>query len=145
MKNVLYAILFGYLLYTFAPVQYISAPLDPYVKEVKDIIISNCRPGRYEDPKHQLVYFHVLGRETIGVCEYSDLVHGFTIEIDPVNWLISDSDERFALVAHELTHCMLLQPHSEDRHSYMYPYARPMEKQEVIRQLKEVINHQCNP
>lgn len=145
MRSLLYAVLCGYLLYTFAPIQYITAPLAPYIKEVKSIIINNCKPGRYENPDHQLIYFRVLGETTIGACGYSDLMHGFTIEIDPVYWLISDEADRFQLIAHEMTHCMLLLPHSEDKHSYMYPFVNPLSKQEVIRQMKEILNRQCNP
>jgi hypothetical protein len=141
MKLLRYALCILSIFYFFGPVSFDNKVLEPYKLEVMTMIQQHCYPSQYYNPKKQFLYFKQLTDGAIGQCVLNPFY--YKIEIDPDYWRHLSEDERYQLLAHELTHCVLLIDHIDNKNDYMYYYMVDIPKDIVKKQLLENIKLRC--
>lgn len=123
---------------------------DPELKEYEDsflkIVKDNCKHlERVHIPSKTYIGFDDTlqssdNRDPVGICKYSPL--WWSVEFDRPYWNVIKSDERKALVRHELSHCYLGLGHTEDPNNYMYSFSTTLPdeitKQQLINNILEV-------
>jgi hypothetical protein len=102
------------------PVYGINKEVDPYYEYAMNIIRDNCKEGEYSNPKYIKVDFAetLNTKGAIGQC--LNLGFRYEITIKTEYWNRSAEQERYSLIMHEVAHCALGMPHSEDESNYMY-------------------------
>lgn len=122
------------LIWHAVPVHSSNRDLGPYAKQVFDIIDENCPKKNYFRPNH--TYFEIvkLKGDEIGLCDRSQ--GWYQISMDRKFWEDSDDLAKFAVMAHEITHCALRFDHSMNIDNYMYyTYMGELTRAEIISQL----------
>lgn len=140
LKNLKYVLLF-FCIYVFTPISYCDKTLNPYVQEVLEITNQHCNKKQYYNPAHTYVYFKKMSGHMIGYC--SPKINGYGITVDPLYWKYANEDDRFQLIAHEMTHCILGKDHVDNKHNYMYYSVYPLTKQIIIQQFIENLRSVC--
>lgn len=126
----------------FFPIKRIDIDLQPYYTEVNNIIEENCPSKRYFNPSKIVVVKRNLPSPIIGYCQPN--INSFKIIIDTEYWDTGTNNQKFFLMAHELSHCMLSVQHSEDSLNYMYPDENEsLSRITVIEQLIQNIKNFC--
>lgn len=131
LKRFSYAILSLYLCANFIPLYYVNKTLKSYHKEILDIVKQYCKPNQYFNPHRQLIYFETLKDDAVGVCMMNNF--SYIIKIDPKNWAISNEDERFEIITHEMAHCLLKKQHVDNSKNYMY-YSIAQLNKEIVKE-----------
>ena len=102
------------------PIHYIDPELKPYTDAYDRITSEYCGWDDYIEPRQTIVMFSDLDQPKIGVC--INYGFGWVIQIDKTFWSKASVEDKFHLVAHERSHCVLGLGHvSNDWSSYMYP------------------------
>lgn len=114
---------------------YVNPSLIPYTNETQNIIETYCT-GKIYKYVSSVIDFNNLEDDEIGVCNFGKNV--YTIEIDKRFWGVATENEKFQLVTHEMTHCLLHVLHLDKKDNYMYPIFTDIPKEKVISQLKEI-------
>ena len=140
LKKVKYVLLF-LCLYSLTPINYCSKDLKPYRNELLALTKQYCKPGQYYNPAHKFLHFRKMKDHIIGYC--SPTLVGYSITIDPTYWNRTSEDDRFQLIAHEISHCILGKDHVEDMHNYMYYSIYPLTKEVVTKQFIENLRSTC--
>lgn len=128
-----------------APIYKVDPVIEPYVEEFKSIGQSVCNKVDYFTPPKTIIQFKkslLTEKENIiGVCYRSNI--SYKIEYDEDYFYGLSPTSKKALVFHELTHCMLLIDHSEDRHNYMYENLVELDEKTLYNQLKDNFKKRC--
>lgn len=128
-------------IYLFTPINYCSEELKPYRNELMSIVNEHCTIKQYNNPIHKYIYFKKLPGEEIGLCGVKR--GGWKISIDPDFWRTANEDQKFELLAHELSHCILLKDHVDNQGNYMYYRLDPIPKEIVKQQFIENLRSKC--
>lgn len=139
-KKFKYVLLF-LCIYYFTPINYCNKNLKPYVKEVLEITNKYCTKKQYYNPLHTYIYFKKLPNNIIGYC--SSKINGYGITIDPIYWKYATEADRFQLVVHEMSHCIIGKNHVDNKFNYMYYSLYPLSKQIVTQQFIENLRSVC--
>lgn len=146
------------------PNREIDPVLEPYYTEFKRVVKETC-PTKdvIRDPgiltitfveentlnflPDSVLNFFEMGNN-IGLC--SVFLNTARIKIDKQYWNHSNFDDRYELITHELTHCLLghwylakYPLHTSDPGHYMYPSMRTLFKYETESQLITVVKDMC--
>lgn len=78
----------------------------------------------------------------IGVCTTYD-TGDWVIRIDPEFYKTASNEDRYSVVMHELTHCVLHMDHSSDQGNYMYWSLQHLPKETIIKQMKADMKAHC--
>lgn len=124
------------------PYTKIDPVLGMYYNTIKYAVDRDCPSQDYYHPNQILMKFDNLQGQTIGMCTRT--INRYTIRIDSSWWSEARQDERFQLMAHELSHCILGADHVDDRHSFMSSTFQTLSMSEVILQLRELIKEKCH-
>jgi hypothetical protein len=128
------------------PTKQVDSELEPYYTEVMNVIKEECPSLKVPRRIKVLLTNEDLSPFgnpfTVGICYF--MGGQFKVLIKESYFYNSIEQEKFALVAHELTHCVLGYMHSDDPSDFMYPYIDYIPKQRVIEQLKEKTRKRCN-
>lgn len=131
------------LLFCATPIHTMDPRLTPYVNEIMGIIDSTCGSKAYSLPQHTSYAFEKLIGNAIGVCRWN--IYGYSVSIDTAFWSRSDDLDKFTVIAHEITHCVLKLNHSKDPDNYMYYLNTSLlTKIEVIEQLQSNTRWACS-
>lgn len=114
--------------------------LKPYYLEYKKIVDEYCTSDQYITQDFKLVFDEIKPKYQ-GIC--NNFPNAFKITVNKRSWNYIDEDMKFALIAHEFSHCQFEVPHFENPFHYMYYAATPLSKSEVISQLKEILIYKC--
>lgn len=140
----LYFILFLQILTFIVPIHYVNEELQPYYNEFFTYVDSKCKKEQINVPSQIVVDFGPMMSEgDIGYCIAIDGIR-FKINIDKDYFIRSNEEQKFNLMVHELSHCVLSQKHSEDSRHYMYYMENGLSKEATIIQLKQVIEGICD-
>lgn len=104
------------LLCVFKPAREIDNELGPYVSNYLDLVKEEC--PRVSLPRQVIIKFSKLPSGVMAWCVPRPA--GFKIEINEETWGFETVEGRYSLVVHELSHCVLGLPHSQDEYNYMY-------------------------
>lgn len=140
LKKLKYVLLF-ICIYLITPISYCNKDLKPYVKEIMDLTNTYCKPSQYNNPKHVYYFFRKLPKNMIGYCD--DQINGFSIVIHPLYWQRATDADKFQLIAHELSHCLLSKEHVDNKWNYMYPSLYPLSREVVTQQYIENLRSVC--
>lgn len=141
LKMLKYVLCILCIFYFFGPISFDNKTLEVYKVEVLKIIQDHCYPSQYYNPRKQFVYFKHLTDGVVGQCALNPWY--YKIEIDPTYWKHMSEDERFQVMAHEMTHCLLLLDHVDNRYNYMYYMMVDLPKKTVIDQLLVNLKYRC--
>lgn len=114
---------------------YVTLHLIPYVNDVNNVIKISCDKSKIFKYYDSVIDFDDLSDDEIGVCSFGKNV--FTITFDRKFWQVATEAERFQLVMHEETHCLLHQMHVDKKDNFMYPVFTDIPREKIIKQLKE--------
>lgn len=120
---------------------YVDGDFKIYLTEIKRDIRNNCARDEYSHKHFQFIYKD-LEKRTVGLCLRTR--SHFTVFVNPHTWPLLTFDEKYQVLAHEVTHCMLRLPHVDDPNNYMYPIQREfLSKGEVRSQFLKNIYSVC--
>lgn len=130
-KLIIYGILaavwinFGVACATYGfPFQYkvnkVDVDLRPYVTDYYKLLNDNCKSKKFTTDDFIAIEFVEKNNDWIGLCIYK--INGYQIYINKEFWDRSLDETKRLLMYHELSHCVLGQPHIDDPYNYMYPY-----------------------
>lgn len=139
----LYFILLLQIFIYFLPIHYVNPKIEPYYKEFFSYVYPQCRKDQINYPKQTVIDFGSMpDSDDIGYCVLLKGVR-FKITLNKKYFDKATEEQRFILVAHELTHCVFLRDHSASPFHYMYWRETGVRKNDAIYQLQEIINHDC--
>lgn len=135
------------LLWDNKPAIIIDEQLKPYQTEYFNLIKYNCPTLEFFYPSRVEIKFGDLPEGVIGLCEANSVK--FKVTIDEEFWnrkevLVDKESDRYQLVMHELTHCMLRLDHIDIGTHFMASYLLPIKKEKTKEQLTEIIKVLCN-
>jgi hypothetical protein len=125
--------------------KHIDKEFKPYTNVYYNYLKEYCKTNKYN---RQAFFTIEMADEMenpnwIGVCE--DKVNGWSIKINRKWWNMNhDVAFRQQLLNHELTHCLLLKDHVNDKSNYMYPQLIKLDPIQVIMQTTGDIYNHCN-
>lgn len=141
LKKISYALLSGYLFYSFTPVNHVDKALKPIVNDLYKEVYTYCKPGQYHNPiKRSFIITHLKYPE-IGECYVNPSF--FIIKVDPDFWHTASNDDKFQLLAHEMAHCLLHKDHVDNPNNYMYYELRKLKKKVVREQFIVDLEEHC--
>lgn len=127
------------------PIHKVDPVIEPYIEEFKSIGQSVCKEVDYFSPPKTVIGLKkgvLTDKESIiGVCYRSNI--SFKIEYDEDYFYGLNPTSKKALVFHELTHCMLLIDHSEDRKNYMYENLVELDEKTLYNQVRDNFKRRC--
>jgi hypothetical protein len=128
------------------PVQterFIEPELLPYAEFYYDKLASVCKNSPLLRDEFISIKFVPDNSEWIGLCAYR--INGFQILVNARYWysIKTTDSERKLLIYHELSHCVLGQPHVEDIDDYMYPSVQPIPEEVFIKQVIRDMEKSC--
>lgn len=135
LKKILFSLVF---LFSFSA----KANLKTYYMEVLNTVKLYCRPDQYFNPPHKTLINDNLDLPVIGMCD-TDQSSYYKIFIDVTFWKSASEDIRYELMAHEMTHCLFFENHSDDSTNYMFPVIRDITKDQTKQQLIEFLQKTC--
>jgi len=108
------------LVVTGCSYRYVAPELQPYTNMFAGIYNINCKE-HLKYPDRFVVIFDPAPINTRGgVCKRTSDGSSALVQINRDYWNVINEDLRFSLVFHELSHCLMNSPHSEDINNYMY-------------------------
>jgi len=122
----------------------VTPEFEPYVKEYYRKVEANCHPDDYNSSPFYQIKFKPQVDGIIGLCYQK--INGYRIEIDPDWWndpWRTEADRK-QLMDHELAHCVIYRPHSDNAQHYMYPSHVNLSEQVENAQVLEDIVNRCN-
>jgi hypothetical protein len=123
------------------PYKSVNQTLDVYYTNFNNKVIEKCG-NKYNSNKH-IIRFAKLIRPTIGQC--SSVLGGFMIEIDALFWDIANENDKYNVMTHELSHCILKENHSiTDYPHYMNDTMNELSIDVINKQLDDVIERKCS-
>lgn len=141
------AILILFSVAVASPYVSVDSKLKPYHDEYMRMVKEVCRPGEYNKPIKRVVGFGDTAAvdkdspDAIGWCLSTNL--GYKIMIDRKFWLSLDTDEKFQLMAHEMSHCVLGLEHRLHGYDYMAPAFFKLEPRIMRDQVRLDIEARC--
>lgn len=126
VRNIVYGIEAILLLITMSltvPYRSVEPRLKPYVDRYMTMIKQVCRNGEYNHPRRRFIGFGETrnidkdSADTIGWCQFRWGQYRIIID-EPFFNTLSESS-KFQLIAHEMTHCVLMLDHRDDVTDYM--------------------------
>lgn len=135
------------LLFANKPAVIIDEQLKPYHDEYFRLIKNNCPSLQFFYPPRIEIGFGYLKKGTIGLCEANSVK--FKITVDTTFWeekeyLMDKESDRYQLIMHELTHCLLRLDHIDAGAHFMSSYLMPLKKETTKQQLIEIIKGLCD-
>ncbi len=133
------------VIYTLRPIHVVEPELQGKINLIDNLINANCNNPEDLNRPFQTVYeFTDLPTNVIGLC--NTLNHYYKIQIDKTYWAFATEREKFSLIAHEMTHCVLdMNEHSNDRDNYMYYALNPsLSIATITNQIIENTKKVCN-
>lgn len=145
-RNIIRIILYGsFIIFTinyFRPYNIVDPSLKDYDNKYLEIVNKYCTKKQYLQPRQKAIYFQDLGEGRIANCTTNG--HSkMTIKINPKYWNDVSWDQQWSTAVHELNHCYLNMDHSPDPNSVMYAYENFLTKEEVTKQLIEILKEHC--
>lgn len=135
------SILFLTICYFFTPVYYVNPQLKPLTNEIFSTVNQYCKPGQYYNPRHTFIYFKKLKEPIVGQCGFG--IQKYTIQLDPSYWNIYNNDDKFQLLVHEFSHCILFKDHVNDRNNYMFASMVNLTKEQIMEQFIKDLKEHC--
>jgi len=137
-----YSFLLSLILIFAAPVQVTHNDLQPYYTEFVNIITNECPSIKYTNKGKRNIGFANIGGKTLGYCMMTGF--GYTIMIDSTYWSRANDTDKYEVIMHELTHCLLREPHNYDPDNYMFPSKEKcIPKEVILEQIKEYARKHC--
>lgn len=142
-------IFIAFMIYLITPVHHTTRALRPYVDEFMGIAKSVCPHDRLFLPNKTVIRF---GKPSefekyeklleVGYCKLSPFEYEIVINKE---FFEQESEaNKSQIMAHELTHCVLGEDHSDSDHDYMYPVQREgMTKAELDQQVLAHMEYDC--
>lgn len=142
-RFLLYSILFTLIVLVFIPIHYVAKDLQPYVDTIMDITNVECSEDQYWLPNKTFIYFDDFSKSKyIGMCQV--MPHKFIIKIDHSYFENATEDERLAVIAHELHHCLFNDPeHSINPYNYKNAVLPEISKAVLYRQVIRDLENSC--
>lgn len=143
VRTLLYGSIICFTCWFFNPLstQIVDEPLKPYFNEFVSISNEMC-PGKVDEHPNYEVTLEPLNDDDIaGIC--STLYFKFTVKINSKYWNKYDEDDKFQLVAHELSHCFYNIQHTDNPNNYMYFTLNKLIKPITLNQLKADFRKHC--
>lgn len=101
-----------------------------------------CTKDQYFNPISYNITLKSLERPYIGFCHYIGSYYEITLSRS--YWMTSSDDDRFQLLAHELTHCLFEAEHTDDPNNFMYAsHSRTMTMPEIEDQVRFYLSNTC--
>lgn len=118
--------------------------IDPEFVPLMNDIVSDIEVGcpKYPLPPVLEVHFGKLDNQTIGLCQ-KNWYHSW-ITVNKSYWINFNDADRYQLLVHEGSHCLLNEPHRDDRTHYMYPYFVTLSHAEIEKQYLALIKEKCD-
>lgn len=114
--NRFYLLTFAYLI-LLGPVYFVDTELSPYKDRYDSIIDNHCKVPYIH--KFSLSFVSDMD-SVVGLCQRNIIETSVNVEISRKYWDEASEKERFAVVAHELTHCYFGVDHVQEQWHYMY-------------------------
>lgn len=127
--------------FVYFPIKRIDPALKGYYDYYQELKNEVCPSLKLYKPAKIIIDFGMKSGPYIGICYRSNI--GFHITVDRQWWDHEDEQDRFQLMMHELSHCMLGLDHIEDPSNYMYPSFMYLDKDTVIQELTANFKAQC--
>lgn len=140
-KMLLFIVLFGVFFGANLPYEKIDVNLSPFVYQFDAKVESKCNKLQYYRPMKRTIIFHELNYPIIGLCTNTLLY--YKIQVNPEWWATANDDDRYQLIAHESTHCMFFEGHTEDPTNYMAAIYAYIPKIELDKQVDNMIAKHC--
>ena len=119
----------------------IDQKLKLYYDHYMSLINSNCPKLNKNQPKQIFIYFSDHKDSIIGLCSKNN--YRFIVTIDNKYWSKADEAQKYQLVMHELSHCVLGIDHSSDIGNYMFPVLEDLSMNIVYEQVVQDIKNKC--
>lgn len=113
----------------------VEQSLAPYYEEF------TAKVPCYKPARQIEIVYGQLEEPTIGLCETYPF--GWKITVDGVYWNRASDLDKYELMTHELTHCVLNKMHTNDPNDYMYPEKTFIMNLDMERQLQDNIKEYC--
>lgn len=130
----------GYLTWDICRTPFIDYRLTPYYQEVMGIFVTYCDWDKLHK-RRPIIKFGKLKNDDVGMCIKKP--YGYEIVIEPDYWFSTDEDSRYALIAHELMHCVMGAKHVQTVGHFMYAYTSITTKQKVNSEMLVMLNEAC--
>lgn len=136
--------LFGIIGYRIFPLKYINPELKPYYNNFMATAKQYCPEKDLNIPvKMDIDISDKVDAGILGYCvQYKHMF--YYISINKSFWDQSPISDRYQVMMHELTHCVMGEGHSEDPDSYMYYSINYLTTEETEQQLTDFFNEKCN-
>lgn len=133
-------------LYVAWPYTYVESAVSPHFVHYLNDVRKHCSHSQYFYPGQIVVKLGTLGApmsggKQIGYCKKS--VNRFEVVLDKTFWDQASHADRYKVVAHELSHCMLKAQHSENEHDFMYGISRSATQAEIEQQVSKYLKDTC--
>lgn len=118
--------------------------IDPELSPIMNELVQDIEIGcpKWPLPVVVEVRFGKLDNQIIGVCQ-KNWYHSW-ITVNKKYWDRFSYDDQYQLLAHEGSHCLLDEPHRDDKSHYMYPYFVTLTKAQVEQQYLALIKNKCD-
>lgn len=123
------------------PIHYVNPQLKPLTNEIFSIVNQYCKPGQYYNPRHTFVYFKKLKEPIVGQCGMG--IQRYSIVLDPPYWNYYNINDKFQLLVHEFSHCILFKNHVDDPKNYMYYSMVNLTKEQIKEQFIKDLKEHC--
>ena len=133
----------------------VNPVFQPYYNEYMSLVKKNCNSG-YKNPLVVTIHFDDLtSLGYVGVTVSYDyeiivtksIIHYSDVAIDEKDWNRSNDDNRFALIAHELTHAYFDYPDLKQQKNhghFMFFRKEPLKRKDVESQLNSLLRDLCH-
>lgn len=142
-KFIFYFVFIIEVMYFFTPYKIVDPALSPYVSHIEKLVNNYCTKDQYYNPGQIEIKFEILGKRIIGYCQRK-AINKYVIYVDPIYWDRAEFDERYSLIAHEMTHCMFNEEHNKDIKNYMYFAENHLASAIVREQMKVLLINKCS-
>ena len=131
-------------MYLFSPIKSIDPQLKPYYNEYLLLAKLYCNEKDLNIPRRISIQLSDWMEEgTLGFCiQYPTM--SYFIRIQETYWNKANEAQRYQVIVHELSHCVMREGHSDDPHSYMYYAINDLSIEETNRQLVDFLSKKCN-
>jgi hypothetical protein len=132
------------LMYLFFPLKIINPELQPYYNHFMMTAKAYCDERDLNQPDRiEIDFSSTMDRNILGYCmRYGDL--SYFLKIQKQFWDRATDAEKYQLVIHELTHCVMREGHSDDRKHYMYYAMNSLTIEETSKQLNDFLLQKCS-
>lgn len=126
----------------FRPIHRVDKELDMYHQMFMSVVRYNCKEDEYYQPNQLIVDFSPDSDwNNLGTCQTG--LSRSEIHINKDEWVGLSDDDKFQLMMHEETHCVLKLDHIDDDGHYMSPAMHEIPWYKTVYQVMTLVRSVC--